>query len=704
MTSLLARLKPALLMPAGLDAETLWREKILDAGDNPAVQAEMERVMTARAAVQLIGGICAHAPFLTGILRRHPEWLSELLSRDPDEAHAEILAILHSPASMDVTEAELMRHLRVAREKNALLVAFADLGGVWDVNRVTAALADFADAAVITAIDHVLRDAARDGKLRVRDGESLQAASGLIILAMGKHGARELNYSSDIDLIVFYDAESAALGDDIEPSTFYVRLTKSLVKILQNRTEDGYVARVDLRLRPDPGSSATAISVPTAYNYYESVGQNWERAAFIKARAIAGNLTLGEEFLKGLTPFIWRKYFDYAAIADVHAMKRQIQTVRGHDEIAVAGHDIKLGRGGIREIEFFVQTQQLVFGGRKPSLRGRRTIDMLAVLVDEGWISATVRDELSTCYFALRMIEHRLQMRLDEQTQRLPMDEADLLAFSQFCGFASTEDFGNHLISITNSVQKHYGRLFEEAETLASEIGSLVFTGTSDDPETVETLIRLGYRNPATVTETIRGWHFGRRPAVASARAREVLTELVPLLLQAFGRTADPDGAISAFDKALGAMPGAVELFSILRNNPKMLALFADVLGSAPRLAEIVATHPHVLDTVIDPYFVTGRADAAQIEQRLRGMMGTWSGIEECLDRMRDVGRQEMFMTGARMLSGLFSPEESGRAYSIIADSLVRIALEAVTVAFESDHGRIHGGRMAIIGLGKLGG
>lgn len=691
-------------LPEGASPHELWRDKLFNWIDDEALLRKTETILQDERASYLVAVLCHYSPFLTGILRRHIDWIADILSGDADAIHTSILSDVRRYKDEEVDDAILMRHLRVAREKNALLVAMADIAQIWDVTRVTMALADFCDAAVNAAIDNLLLQAVSSGKLLPHPGENLQDASALVILAMGKHGARELNYSSDIDIIVFYDAEIARLAPGVEPSTFYVRLTKGLVKLLQNRTEDGYVARVDLRLRPDPGSSATAISLTTAYNYYESVGQNWERAAFIKARAIAGNIKLGEGFLQSLTPFIWRKYFDFAAISDIHAMKRQIQTARGHGEIAVAGHDIKLGRGGIREIEFFVQTQQLVFGGRKPLLRGRRTIDMLSALVSEEWITPQARDELTGCYNFLRMIEHRLQMQLDEQTQRLPQDEVELDNFARFAGFSNASAFGQILTETARTVQKHYARLFEEADTLASDIGSLVFTGSADDPETVLTLEKIGYRDPSQVIETIRGWHFGRRPAVISARAREVLTELVPLLLKAFGKTADPDGAIAAFDRALGAMPGSVELFSILRSNQKLLSLFADILGTAPRLAEIASTHPHVLDTVIDPYFVTGKADEAVIEARLRNAIGEWTAVEECFDRMRDAGRQEIFMVGARLLSDLFSPAEAGRAYTAIADALVRIALDAVTIQFEKDHGKVKGGKMAVLAYGKLGG
>jgi glutamate-ammonia-ligase adenylyltransferase len=234
------------------------------------------------------------------------------------------------------------------------------------------------------------------------------------------------------------------------------------------------------------------VPVQSAYAYYETVGQNWERAAYIKARSIAGDIAIGEQFIADLKPFIWRKYFDFAAIADIHAMKRQIHAVKGHEAIAVAGHDIKLGRGGIREIEFFVQTQQLVFGGRRPELRGRRTLDMLRALKDDGWIGEDADRELEQAYRFLRTIEHRLQMMADEQTQRLPVDEEALSRFAKFAGFSSLKSFSMALTKEARQVERHYARLFEEGGDLASAEGSLVFTGTQDDPETLETLQRMG--------------------------------------------------------------------------------------------------------------------------------------------------------------------------------------------------------------------
>jgi [glutamine synthetase] adenylyltransferase / [glutamine synthetase]-adenylyl-L-tyrosine phosphorylase len=655
----------------------------------------------------LLLAIADHSPFLWRLALADPARLARLATRPPEEIQAELIArvggLYRMPPSTPISQQDAAREFRGARAAHALLVALADIGGVWMVDEVTQALSDFADASVAGAVNLLLSEAAGAGKINLPNPDKPGEGTGFVVLALGKHGAGELNYSSDIDLVVFFDPQTPALIDRDEAATFYSRLARNLAKLLQERTADGYVHRVDYRLRPDPGSTPVAVSLPAAYTYYETVGQNWERAALIKARPVAGDLALGERFLHDLAPFIWRKYFDFASIADVHAMKRQIHAVRGHDEIAVAGHDIKLGRGGIREVEFFVQTQQLVFGGRRPGLRGRRTLDMLAALHDEGWITPKARDELSEAYRFLRTIEHRLQMVADEQTQRLPSEPEVLARFAKFCGFPNLKAFEKALCGHAHQVQAHYALLFEEGPELASEVGSLVFTGTADDPETLETLRRLGFRHPEQAAETVRGWHFGRRPAVTSPRAREVLTELVPALLAALGGTADPDAALAALDRAFGRMPAAVELMTILKSHDRLRLLFADLLGTAPRLADAVAQAPHVLDAVIDPAFVEPVNDDERVEARVRGLIGRPGDFEDFLDRLRDAARQIRFLAGARLLSGIFSPQQAGRAYAAIADAIIRAAFDAVRTAFESEHGTIPGSRIAILGLGRLG-
>jgi glutamate-ammonia-ligase adenylyltransferase len=375
----------------------------------------------------LLAGIAEGSPYLWELARADPARLTVLLESDPGRRFEAILADAARAIAATDDDAEVMRLLRRMKAEAALLIALADIGAVWPVMRVTSALTELADAAVDAAVRHLLDGAARRGRLIARDRDRPGPGSGYIVLAMGKMGARELNYSSDIDLIVFYEAAAAALTPGIEPGPFYVRLTRALVKLLQERTADGYVFRTDLRLRPDPASTQIAVSTAAALDYYESVGQNWERAALIKARACAGDIAAGEALLTALAPFIWRKYLDFAAVGDIHSMKRQIHAYRGHGEIAVEGHNVKLGRGGICEIEFFIQTQQLVAGGRHPELRLRETPVALTALAEARLDRRRGARPVGGGYRFCVPVEHAAQMVADEQTHTLPGDRATSL-------------------------------------------------------------------------------------------------------------------------------------------------------------------------------------------------------------------------------------------------------------------------------------
>ena len=472
--------------PAAGDARRVGaRRRMARQPENRACRPQAQSLLTEHAALEnLLAGIAEAAPYLWDLIGADPARFLRLVTADPDRALAALLARTKRGAALARTPAPLMRALRRMKAQAALLVALADIGGVWSVARVTAALTDVAETALGAAVHHLLRDAVRRGRLAAADPSHPEAGSGYIVLAMGKMGGHELNFSSDIDLMVFFDTAAhpalprvrgragSGLAPDVEPIAFYVRLTRDLVKLLQERTADGYVFRVDLRLRPDPASTQIAISAQAALDYYESRGQNWERAALIKARVCAGDVAAGEALLRALSPFVWRKYLDYATIADVHAMKQQIHAYRGHGDIAVEGHNIKLGRGGIREIEFFAQTQQLIAGGRHSELRGRETVATLAALAAGGWIDAAARDALTAAYYFLRRVEHRLQMMADEQTHTLPSDPHELGGFARFLGYRdrdafaeiSAGAFARGRAALREAVRGHAGALGGAAE------------------------------------------------------------------------------------------------------------------------------------------------------------------------------------------------------------------------------------------------
>jgi len=653
----------------------------------------------------LLAGVFSGSPYLSSLIVRDFPRLQRILTRVPEVYFEELKRQLDYDLGQAASRQEVMRSLRVFKNEVALLTALSDLAGVWDVMKVTAVMTATGDAVINGVLDYLFRQAAQAGQWLGKGAEGAVAPLGYIALAMGKYGAGELNYSSDIDLIVFYDLERIQLAPGVEPQPFFVRLTRDLVQLLEERTGDGYVFRTDLRLRPDPGATQMALSTEAALIYYESFGQNWERAALIKARACAGDLEAGRQLLQDLEPFVWRKYLDYAAIADIHAMKRQIHAHRGFGGIAVAGHNIKLGRGGIREIEFFAQTQQLIAGGRQDDLRARQTIDSLMRLGQRGWMKEVVGSELTEAYLFLRRIEHRLQMIADEQTHEVPEDPTRLESFARFCGYADVETLSGELVSRLETVQRHYAALFEDSPELTAGGVNMVFTGQQDDPDTVAALKDMGYSRPSDVLAMVRGWHHGRYRAVRSARARERLTEVQPLLICALADTTDPDRALVGFDRFLSELPTGVQLFALLRANPAMLRLIANIMGTAPRLASILARRRRLLDAVLDPGTLGMLPTADELDRLIIAEIGKGEhDMQYVLDRARVVGSEQQFLIGIRVLSSAIKANQAGGAYALLAERLINALKTETERELARTHGRIRDGAAAVIAMGKLGG
>ncbi len=691
-------------LSAPKEAKARLGEWLAEAGRAEAGKA-LKRLIAASPKVEaLLTGLADGSPFLWDLVAADPARLVRILESDPDAHFAALLSDTARAVAATRDEDKAMRLLRRMKSEAALLIALADIGGVWPVMRTTRALTELADTAVSSAIGFLLRDAAKRGRYKPKIAEHPEQGSGYVVLAMGKMGAYELNYSSDIDLIVFYEPDTGVLANDDEASAFYVRITRGLVKLLQERTGDGYVFRVDLRLRPDPASTQIAVSVPAALNYYGSVGQNWERAAMIKARPCAGDIVAGEGVLKELSPFIWRKYLDYAAVADIEAMKQQIHAYRGHQDIAVEGHNIKLGRGGIREIEFFVQTQQLIAGGRHPELRGRGTLATLATLVEGGWIDDAARTDLEAAYLFLRTIEHRLQMVADDQTHTLPADREALERFARFAGYKDRDALAEALLGHLRKVQRHYAKLFEVAATSRPEQAALSFPDKADDRETLDRLGEMGFKKPLEASATVRRWLSGVYPSLKGEFSRRQFGELVPLLIDRLSRSESPDAAVVAFDRFLTGLHAGARLFALLKQNPDLVSLVALILGTAPRLADILARYPEAIDALLEPTFFGALPDETKLSAELKRSLGEAQSYEDFLDRLRMFAQEHMFLVGARILSGTVSAEQAGDAFARLADVVIRALHRAVEDTFATNHGRIKGQKSALLALGKLGG
>ena len=639
------------------------------------------------------------SPYLTSLARRDPARLRDLLISEPDARFADLLIRTTALASADWEAAK--SGLRKLKAEAHLLIALADLGGVWDLDAVTGSLTRFADAALYAALSVAAQAELDAGRLtRIGTGEE-GPVPGWFCIAMGKHGAYELNYSSDIDISVFYEPEALPLAEGVETQGFAVRLTQRLAELMQDKTGDGYVFRVDLRLRPDPSSTPPAIPAAAAFDYYESVGQNWERAAFIKARAAAGDVGRGRAFLDELAPFIWRKNLDFAAIADIHSIKRQIHVHKVDDRLTAKGVDLKLGRGGIREIEFYVQTQQLILGGRHPELRSPRTLDALRALEAAGHVSSQAADELTEAYKQLRSAEHRIQMLADEQTHRLSESDGERKRVAALSGYDRVRSFDAAIERTLKTVNRRYGELFPDEEQLSSKFGSLIFTGVEDDPETLSTLSRMGFSNPARISQTIRNWHHGHIQATRTERGRELFTSLAPRLLDAAQASGAADTAFTRFEDFFSKLSSGVQLQSLFLAQPKLFELMVQVMAFAPRLANTLARRPAALDALLDGAFFAD-LDSEEDRNAMAVAVSRADGFEGVMDAVRRVHREQAFRVGVQVMSGAASAETAGRAFADLAD----ICIETLAPAALAEAERLGGafsGDVAVIALGKCG-
>jgi len=648
-------------------------------------------------------GIAEASPYLFDLVRADGGRALRLLECEPEEHLTQLIETACREMITASSEAEAMRLLRRMKSEAALLIALCDIGGVWPVMQVTAALTDLAVASVQSALRYLLRQEAARGRLSPPNPDSPEEDSGLVVLAMGKMGAGELNYSSDIDLIVFFDSAAPTLASDIEPQPFFVRVTQGLSRLLQQRNGDGYVFRVDLRLRPDPASTPVAISITSALHYYEREGRTWERAAMIKARPCAGDRKAGEALVAEIAPFVWRKHLDFAALADVHDMKRQMQTFRGQSEIAVEGHNVKIGRGGIREIEFFAQTQQLIAGGRHPELRVRPTLEALQVLASSNWITFEARDQMSAAYEFLRRVEHRLQMVADEQTHTLPDDIEAVERFARFFGYRDRAAFARDLLGHLNIVQGHYSRLFEGDPTGTARLPPADYSAGPDDPRLIEHLAALGFKKPIMVAKTVQQWMVGDLRVFRMESTRNAFVEFVPALIEGLADAEEPDNAVTAFDGFLQALQRGGRLISLLSQNRELVALVALILGAAPRLGDMLARQPQIMDGLIDPRFFGAMPDQRELSARLAATLRDAHSYEEFLDRLRLFGQESLFLIGTRILSGTVSAQHASDAFADVAEGIVDTVHDLVTDRFAAQHGRIKGQETAILAMGRLG-
>ncbi len=644
--------------------------------DAPDLSDLVEDLCTTSLHRQLFLGVASCSPYLSGLLRREFDWFRSIWDQPPENTVSDLLTWTRSVSAND----DLSAHLRTAKRRAALLIALCDLGGVWDVMTVTAHLTRFADAAVDTALRHLMRQRFERGKLPGIDEELLETCAGVTVLAMGKMGAAELNYSSDIDLIVISDA--SVLPEDSIPElrAEFVRITRQLVKSLSEVTRGGYVFRTDLRLRPNPSTTPVCVSAEAALRYYESTGRTWERAALIKARPAAGDLAAGHRFLEQIAPFIWRRHLDFAT---VDAARRMQDQIRQHKQLSgsirLAGHNIKLGPGGIRQIEFFAQTLQLITGGRDPEAREPGTLGALRVLARKGWVPLETSNALIDAYCRHRTLEHRLQMVQDIQTQTMPADDPGISRIAAFSGYGDVDSFRTEV---------------RERLRMVNDTCSMFFEREGEDDDDNDGI-------PDDLLELSESWR--DLPVLRSRSDVPAFERVRPKLLGRLASADVPANAIARFDEFLKGMPAGVQLFSLFEANPSLLDLLVDVCSNAPSLATYLAQNAAVMDALFDPSFFEPLGDGEELFEDLAILLGTTPDYEARLNAARIWMHKKHFQIGVLQLRGIAGVLEAARSYSDLAVACVRALLPSVELHFAERYGRVSGKGLAILAMGKLG-
>ncbi|PTX55895.1 glutamate-ammonia-ligase adenylyltransferase [Litoreibacter ponti] len=612
--------------------------------------------------------------YLAGLMRREAEWVRTFATHEADALRDGVWA--------DIAAAEdLKPAFRQAKRRIALLTALADLGGLWPLETVTHCLTELADRCLQVGLSALVAAQIARGALPGLKPEDAETGGGMCVLAMGKMGAYELNYSSDIDLICLFDESRFAPDDYTQARATFVKITRALMGMMSDVTADGYVFRTDLRLRPDASVTPVCIAMEAAERYYESVGRTWERAAFIKARPCAGDIAAGDAFLQRLAPFIWRKHLDFAAIQDAHDMRLRIRSHKGlGGEMALEGHNMKLGAGGIREIEFFTQTRQLIAGGRDASLRARGTLEGLSCLVDAGWIPAEAAQVLAASYVAHREVEHRLQMIGDAQTHDLPKNSQGFDRLARFMGFAETESFRARVLERLDQVAAVTDEFFAPE---ADETGG-------DVPSELE-----------SAQSYLERWR--SLPALRSERAVTLFQRVFPGVLAQMARAPRPREAMAEFERFLSGLPAGVQVFSLFDANPKLAALIVEICATSPALATYLSRNAAVLDAVIGGGFFAPWPGVDALRAELAEQMRQAPDYEAKLDTARRWQKEWHFRIGVHHLQQLLEAGDVAAQYADLAEATVSALMAVVTDEFARKHGPPPGQGALVLAMGSLG-
>lgn len=615
----------------------------------------------------------SHAPFLREAIAGCPRIVEIFLDKGPETAAAEAVMI-----GSETAESEL----RKRRLSLALAVALGDLSGELELEQITALLSQFAESSIERAIEVAMNE--------LLPGEQPR---GLAVIALGKLGSRELNFSSDVDLLLLFDPDTLPRRQREEVGTSAVRIGRRIVELLQKRTEDGYVARVDMRLRPSPEVTPIVLPVNAAISYYESAAVGWERAAFIRARCCAGDRRLGATFLDAIEPFVWRRALDFGAIEEVRSISERIRDHYSRGQKFGPGFDLKRGRGGIREVEFYVHAQQLVHGGRERELRAAATLDAIPALENAGYLDSGLACDLAGAYRRLRTAEHRVQMVDDQQTHLLPVLQSALSNVAMLHGF----DGASELLDWLAPVVERVGTAFDELADGDSE-------RLSNRPEALRgELEKLGFPDLDSAVRRIAEWRSGRPRSLRSSAAKSAFEAMLPALLKSIGSSADPMRALNRLSDVVERVSSGVNLYRLLEARPGLTNLLARILAHAPALSDQLARRPELLDSLLDSSCFDPPPPAPEFAAYLESEMKD-QPFDIALDRARRIINDRRFALGVQLIDLSADPLDVGAGYARVAEGALVALADAAVAEFEEAHGRFPQAELVVLGLGRLGG
>jgi glutamate-ammonia-ligase adenylyltransferase len=659
--------------------------------------------------------VLAVSEFVARACETRPELLPDLIQSGDlycTYASGELRRRLQAAVMGCADESSLKTVLRKLRQREMVRIAWRDLAGWANLEETVTTLSALADACLDEALAKLYEWACvRDG---VPKAETGGATAKFVVLGMGKLGGEELNFSSDIDLIFSYSEEGETDKRGLSNHEFFVRLGQRLNQALNEQTADGFVFRVDMRLRPNGASGPLALSFDAMEQYYQAHGRMWERYALIKARVVAGDPAAGAEILQRLRPFVFRKYLDYTAVEEIRALKASI-----HRELLRKGieSNIKLGPGGIREVEFIGQAFQLIRGGRDLRFQERRILTVLAHLADEGDLTAQAVNDLSNAYEFLRNTEHRLQMINDQQTQVLPTDDLDRLRVAVGMGFGDWPSFHSVLMRHMQRVHEHFNSVFAapQGEAPAADEQGLhaLWAGTLEETAAHEVLQAAGFADAGTTLSLLKGLRAGDAYTALSANGRERLDKLMPLLLGAAGLTPEPQTTLARLVAFVEAIGRRSVYLALLVENPLALSQLVKLCSASEWIARYLNQHPILLDELMDAVSLyaplTRDALAAELQSRLAHL--PVDDLEAQMEALREFRNGHVLRVAAADVGPGLTPEEIGRHLGHIAEVIVAQALTLAHDDLVLKHGYPtleQGGKtirpgFAVIAYGKLG-